>query len=68
MFSANTKKYISDRVQALLQTILDGELPLGEINFILHVDGVNPISWANIRNMNAKDIEVPDVLIGNLSK
>lgn len=68
MLSARMKKYISDRVQSILQNISDNELPEGEIQFILHVDGAEGWSWANIRNESAKDIPVPDVLVQNLSK
>lgn len=68
MFSSGTKKYISDEIQKLLQKILDSELPEGEISFILHVDGAEDWSWANIRNDSEKYVRVPDALIRNLTK
>jgi hypothetical protein len=67
MFSPKTKEYISDEVQKVLQKILDKELPDGEINFILHIDGAEDWSWANIRNTSARNIPVPDILVQNLS-
>ena len=67
MFSPQQKKYISSRVQAILKEIANDELPNGEINFILHVDGAEDWSWANIRNESARDIPVPDEIVENLS-
>lgn len=67
MLSTGAKKYIADEVQKILQKILDKELPEGEISFILHVDGAQDWSWANIRNNSARNIPVPDVLIQNLT-
>jgi len=67
MFSSQQKKYISSRVQAILKEIANDELPDGEINFILHVDGAEDWSWANIRNESARDIPVPDEIVENLS-
>jgi hypothetical protein len=67
MFSQGTKKYISDEVQKILQKVLDSELPTGEINFILHVDGAQSWSWANIRNESDRSIPVPDELVQNIS-
>ena len=59
MFSARTKQLISKEIQELLQSIDDSELPTsGEIHFILHVDGKEDWSWANIRNDEDKDIPV----------
>ena len=68
MFSSGTKQYIASEVQKVLQKILDKELPEGEIQFILHVDGAEDWSWANIRNNSARDLLVPDVLIQNLTE
>ena len=67
MLDSSTKEYISKKVQAILQSISDSELPSGEISFILHIDGQNDWSWANIRNMSDRDFEVPDVLVDNLT-
>jgi len=67
MFSPQLKKEISDKVQAILQEITHDELPKGEINFILHVDGAEDWSWANIRNEAKKGEGVPSMLTQNLS-
>ena len=67
MFSSELKREIAMKVQAILQETAHVELPAGEIQFILHVDGAEDGSWANIRNGSAHDAPVPDVLIQNLS-
>jgi hypothetical protein len=67
MFTPAQKIEISARVQRILQDINNDELPSGEINFILHVDGEADWSWANIRNFSARDIPVPQVLVRNLT-
>lgn len=67
MLSPKVKQEIANKVQAILQQIDDDELPDGEIQFILHVDGAEGWSWANIRNSSAKYLPVPESLIGNLS-
>lgn len=50
MFSINQKKDISEAVQKVLRATNHPELPKGEINFNLHVDGAESWSWADIRN------------------
>jgi hypothetical protein len=67
MFSPQQKKDIAEKVQHAIQQTLNDELPEGEVNFILHVDGAEDLSWANIRNSSARDVPVPDVLVQNLS-
>jgi hypothetical protein len=67
MLSLKVKQAISEAVQAILQTVSDDELPKGEVNFILHIDGEKDYSWSNIRNTSMRYIQVPDVLIQNLS-
>lgn len=67
MFTSQQKHEISVKVQAILQKIANEELPSGEVKFILHVDGAEGWSWANIRNESDRDIDVPPVLIQNLS-
>lgn len=67
MFTPEQKREIAIKVQHAIQQSLNAELPTGEVNFILHVDGAEEWSWANIRNISARDIPVPDVLIRNLS-
>ena len=65
MFSPKLKKEISEKVQAILQETMHDELPDGEVQFLLHVDGARGWSWANIRNGSAKDVPAPAPLIGN---
>lgn len=68
MLSAQTKKLISDKVQEILQSVQDDELPInGEISFILHVDGAEGWSWANIRNNQDRLLPVPYILVQNLT-
>ena len=67
MLSTQVKKQISEEIQNILQSIKDDELPEGEINFILHIDGKEDWSWSNIRNSGKKDWMVPNVLVKNLS-
>lgn len=67
MLSTKVKQYISKEVQRVLQSIHDDELPNGEIHFILHVDGSEDWSWANIRNESDKDLSVPHNLIRNIT-
>ena len=58
---------IADEVQKILKQVKDSELSKGEIPFILHIDGAEIWSWANIRNNRDRDKAVPDVLIQNLT-
>jgi hypothetical protein len=67
MFSPQQKREIAMKVQAILQETAHKELPAGEVNFILHVDGAEDSSWANIRNGSQASVPVPDVLVQNLS-
>jgi hypothetical protein len=53
MFSVQQKRDISDKVQAILRETRHPELPSGEIGFLLHVDGAESWSWADIRNNGA---------------
>jgi len=50
MFSVNQKRQISEAVQKILRDTNHPELPKGEIQFLLHVDGAENWSWADIRN------------------
>jgi len=50
MFSVDQKRTISKRVQELLKETNHPELPDGEIQFHLHVDGAESWSWADIKN------------------
>jgi len=67
MFSSKTKYIIAAKVQEILQYTEHPELPKGEINFLLHVDGAENWSWANIRNNGSKSREVPFILDKNTS-
>lgn len=53
MFSVSQKRAISDAVQKILRDTNHPELPNGEIQFSLHVDGAQRWSWADIRNNGA---------------
>ena len=68
MFSPLLKQEISKTIQELLQALDHDELPQGEIRFILHVDGAEEWSWANIRNESDKNIPVPNILVQNLTR
>lgn len=50
MFSVQQKRQIADKVQQILRETNHPELPQGEINFNLHVDGAEVWSWADIKN------------------
>jgi hypothetical protein len=53
MFSVRQKREIADAVQKVLRDTGHPELPAGEIPFLLHVDGAQSWSWADIRNNGA---------------
>jgi hypothetical protein len=53
VFSVEQKRLIAEKVQAILRETEHPELPKGEIQFRLHVDGAEPWSWADIRNNGA---------------
>lgn len=53
MFSVKQKREISDKVQKILRETNHPELPEGEIQFHLHVDGAESWSWADIKNNGA---------------
>ena len=53
MFSVKQKRQIADAVQQILRETNHPELPVGEINFYLHVDGAENWSWADIKNNGA---------------
>ncbi len=50
MFSVRQKREIADAVQKILRATNHPELPEGEIEFILQVNGKESWSWAFIRN------------------
>jgi|694.fasta_scaffold01621_4 hypothetical protein len=53
MFSVKQKREIADAVQQILRATNHPELPASEIQFLLHVDGAESWSWADIRNNGA---------------
>lgn len=53
MFSVQQKRTIADQVQRILRETNHPELPKGEIQFHLHVDGAEAWSWADIKNNGA---------------
>ena len=53
MFSIAQKRQIADAVQKILRETNHPELPASEIQFLLHVDGAESWSWADIRNNGA---------------
>lgn len=55
MFSLQQKRDISDAIQRVLRATKHPELPAdeGEISFLLHVDGAESWSWADIKNNGA---------------
>ena len=67
MFSSELKNEISKAVQKILQETNHPELSEGEIRFLLHVDGAEPWSWANIRNNVDHNIPAPRFLRQNWS-
>jgi len=63
MFSVRQKRNISEAVQKILRETNHPELPKSEIHFLLHVDGAESWSWADIQN-NGK-VSDPDINIWN---
>jgi len=53
MFSVDQKRSISDAVQKILRDTNHPELPSGDIDFLLHVEGKDVSCWARIRNNGA---------------
>ena len=50
MFSVQQKRDIAEGIQKLLRDTDHPELPSGEIQFGIHVNGAELWSWADIRN------------------
>ena len=53
MFSTQQKREIADKIQVILRETNHPELPEDEINFLLHVNGKEPWSFAEIHNNGA---------------
>lgn len=67
MFGPEIKKDISRRVHEILAEYHDHyEMQGAPIKFILHVDGNDPLSWANIQESADAWRQVPRELRGNL--
>lgn len=67
MFSSELKSEIADKVQKVLQETKHPELPDGEIQLLLHVDGAEGGEWANIRNNNPAPMDLAHGLVRNLT-
>ena len=63
MFSVRQKREISEAVQEILKKTNHPELPEGEINFMLHVDGAESWSWADIKNNG--EVIIPSINLWN---
>lgn len=53
MFSVSQKRDIADKIQKMLRDTNHPELPEGEIEFKIHIDGAENWSWADIENNGA---------------
>ncbi len=63
MFSVQQKRRLADQIQRILKNTNHPELPEGEIKFLLHVDGAEDWSWADIRNNG--DVLRPSINLHN---
>ncbi len=61
MFSIREKQLIASSVQKILRDTGHPELPKGEISFLLHVDGAERWSWADIQNNGVYKNSPPSV-------
>ncbi len=61
MFSIREKQLIAASVQKILRDTGHPELPKGEISFLLHVDGAERCSWADIQNNGVYENSPPSV-------
>ena len=61
MFSVRQKQLIAEQVQKILRETNHPELPKGEIQFKLHVDGAESWSWADIQNNGVYKDNAPSV-------
>ena len=50
MFSVEQKREIAEKIQIILRETGHPELPTGEIQFQIHIEGAQPWSWADIKN------------------
>jgi len=63
MFSIRQKRDISEKIQKILRETNHPELPEGEIQFQIHVEGKEHWSWADIKNNGA--VTNPEINIHN---
>lgn len=63
MFSVAQKRDIANKVQKILAETKHPELPKGEITFLLHVEGAQSWSWADIKNNGS--VVSPEVNLWN---
>jgi len=59
MFSVRQKREIADKIQNILRETNHPELPKGEIPFVIHIQGAEGWSWADIQNNGA--VKNPDI-------
>lgn len=67
MFSPEEKSTIAIAVSRLLLSLNHPEMPKSSPKFILHVDGAESWSWANIVNNDNREKKIPLNLDRNLS-
>ena len=67
MFTSDEKSTIAGAVSRLLLSLNHPEMPKGSPKFILHVDGAESWSWANIYNSEDREKVPPLDLIRNRS-
>jgi hypothetical protein len=53
MFSMKEKRHIAREIQKILRNTGHPELPEGEIQFKIHIEGAENWSWADIQNNGA---------------
>ena len=68
MFDPELKQKISEHIQQLLAETNHKELPDGNISFLLHVNGRESWSWANIHDNGPGMKYVPGQLLMNTSQ
>ena len=61
MFSQEEKKIIAEKVEYILLELRHPEMPDEKPNFLLHVDGKESWSWADIKPNWHFDVESPTI-------
>ena len=67
MFSPEEKTTIAGAISRLLLSLNHPEMPKSSPKFILHVDGTEDRSWANIVNNDDRGKEIPLAFVKNMS-